>query len=117
MSAFKGTPGPWQVVNGTDIFTRLGGRNASGVEAAWNDGWHIADCDMGPSFTEEGQADIPYAEKQANARLFAAAPELLNLAERVARLNRDAGEIGAGMLAYLIDEARAAIAKATGEQP
>ena len=32
--------------------------------------------------------------------------ELQALAERVARLNRDAGEIGAGMLASLVDEAR-----------
>ena len=32
--------------------------------------------------------------------------DLERFAERVARLNRDAGEMGAGMLATLVDEAR-----------
>jgi hypothetical protein len=40
---------------------------------------------------------------------------LTALARRVARLNRDAGEIGAGMLASLIDDARAALAAAGSE--
>ena len=75
MSAFKGTPGPWEVCNSSDVFTRLGARNASGAVAAENDGWHIADCDMGPSSTGEGEADIPHAEKRANARLISAAPD------------------------------------------
>ena len=43
---------------------------------------------------------------EANARLIAKAPELHALALRIARLNRDAGEIGSGMLASLVDEAR-----------
>lgn len=72
------TPGPWEVVNGTDVFTPLGARNAAGVEAAANDGWHVADCDMGPASTEDGNADIPYVEKRANAYLIAAcAPDTI----------------------------------------
>lgn len=69
--AMMPTPGPWEVINGTDVFTHLGARNAAGVEAAADDGWYIADCDMGPSFTREGREKLPYAEKRANAALIA----------------------------------------------
>lgn len=48
-----------------------------------------------------------------HARMIAAVPELLDLCYKVASLNRDAGEIGAGMLAQIVDQAHAAIAKAT----
>jgi hypothetical protein len=50
------------------------------------------------------------AERDARLRLEAAAPQLLALVQRVAALNRDAGEIGAGMLASLVDDARTLIA-------
>jgi hypothetical protein len=67
------TPGPWEVINGTDVFTPLGARNAAGVEAAVDAGWHVADCDMGSSFTEEGKEEkISYEEKRANAGFIAA---------------------------------------------
>lgn len=70
--AMRPTPGPWEAINGTDVFTPLGARNAAGVEAAADDGWYIADCDTGPSFTEDGREKIPRVEKQANAALIAA---------------------------------------------
>ena len=66
------TPGPWEVMYGTDVFTPLGARNAAGVEAVANDGWHVADCDTGPSYTEEGKEELPDREKRANAALIAA---------------------------------------------
>ena len=46
--------------------------------------------------------------------LCEAAPDLLALAERVARLNPNCAEIGAGMLAQLHADAVAAIRKAKG---
>ncbi len=50
----------------------------------------------------------------ADAHLIGAAPQLLALAERVARLNAASPTIGAGMLASLVDEAQAALARASG---
>lgn len=52
---------------------------------------------------------------EKDASRYAAAPELLSLAERVAALNENCTEIGHGMLTQLVTDARAAIAK-TKEQ-
>lgn len=56
-----------------------------------------------------GKHFITKAEQKANARLFAAAPELLAVAKMVAALSDRWGEQG-----ELVQAARAAIAKATG---
>ena len=100
MSAY--TPGPWYW-----YWRQSDGETDCGVYSEKHQGHAYSVC-RAPRYQTEDQW-------AADARLIAAAPELLNLAERVARLNRDAGRIGAGMLAHLIDEARAAIAKATQE--
>lgn len=83
----KHTPGPW-VVNLDQVDC---GEGKLSIEAPGE--YFIAQVDSS-------------ANQEANARLIAAAPELLKLAQRVAALNRDAGQIGAGMLATLVDEAR-----------
>ena len=125
MSAFKGTPGPWQVVNGTDVFTMLGAVNAAGVEAARNDGWHIADCYMGETETDEGPETLSSAEKRANARLIAAATELLGQHEAditdlelLARAIHDDDPMPELVIRVtdMLNRKRAVIAKATGEQ-
>lgn len=83
----KHTPGPWEL----EIIT------SAYVTAC--DGTHIADVHHGSTATAK-------AEGSANARLIAAAPELLEALEFVIRGVPDTWEG--------VQKARAAIAKATG---
>ena len=85
----KHTPGPWTQ-----------GRSNTGRTCVWVGGSREPEHGLGPC------SEWIDCETEANARLIAKAPELHTLALRIARLNRDAGEIGAGMLAALVDEAR-----------
>lgn len=97
----KHTPGPWAITNTADIFTPLGATNAEGIAAVSNDGWHIADCDMGALCLDE---------VSANARLISAAPDLLEALEGlVACIDETRGANATDAL----HKARAAIAKAT----
>lgn len=86
---FKGTPGPWLRMNGTDVFTGLNSINASGIKSDKTDGWQIADCSVGKTFVDGEYVELSTSEQIANARLIAAAPELL---EQLIRLrNKIAG--------------------------
>jgi hypothetical protein len=100
MSAAKHTPGPWhvkQLMSYVDQFEIRGPRD-SGVMVARTIEWGSA-----------AEGDDP---SEANARLIAAAPELLEaLQEMVDEIN-SGDEPGHGSPWH--DKARAAIAKATG---
>lgn len=101
------TPGPWHVGAGNGAGSVFADVGRMRLENGGTTLFPIAFFEMG--WLKEVD--------EANGLLIAASPELFALAERVARLNRDAGEIGAGMLAQLVDEARAVVAKAKGETP
>lgn len=97
MSA-KYTPGPWETAG-------------SGI-TVWSLDEMVADCSP-----EDGE--IPTSERQANARLIASAPELLEALEatvlhvEMPLSGRDADWHEAGT--DILNRARTAIAKARGE--
>lgn len=95
MSTTKHTPGPWEAEVRTPI----------GITYVWQGGTENAIAKVYAGVIEDAEA---------NARLIAAAPELLRVAELAATLNTQTNHIGSGMLAELVERARAAIAKATG---
>lgn len=93
------TPGPWYVT----------GKRTRYVEARIDGGLiqEVAAC--GPTKADGGYGP----QQEANARLIAAAPDLLEALIELA----DCGAEAWGEVRPCVKWARAAIAKATGEQP
>lgn len=81
MNDKKWTDGPWQVINGFDVFGPLGGDSGDGVQCDDSDGWQVASCDPRPSFVDDKLVDLGYNVAKANAHLIAAAPELYEALE------------------------------------
>ena len=110
----KFTPGPWEVQNGTDVFTGLNAKRRDGVASENNDGWHVADCSMGVTFDTDGQErTLKPSEMVANAHLIAAAPDLYEAVKRMCNNALDLGcchPTGCGNC-----KSMAAIKKALGE--
>ena len=89
------TPGPWGVSNLTDVFTELGAPDTFGRLAHQSDGWQIADASIGMTMVDDGEwSELKLSEQQANARLIAAAPEMLGLLIECAKAFRAVGEYG-----------------------
>jgi len=111
MSETKHTPGPWHV--------RFGGRQE-------DDGWCVASqSSSDPIVVAESWPRVmpPRSQLIANARLIAAAPELLAalkdtlcLAEAYFDTLPDDGEAQDHYMASVIEPARNAIAKAEGRE-
>lgn len=96
MSTTKHTPGPWHIAR----------FDATTVEIRSERGLIVAE--VGNTSTED----------DANARLIAAAPELLSALQRIADRNLTylSGKVMGDQISYEdVAAARAAIAKATGE--
>ena len=102
----KYTQGPWNA-----NFTRFSG---------WVVGFHITDPKHGSlrpiceAYDKTGAMNPD--EIAANARLIAAAPELLELLERAVGRLEIAHRNGDSIMKEWVIDARAVIAKATGEQ-
>lgn len=102
MSAGKHTPGPW--VHDTRGQGKPDVRAASGRAVACT--WMV--CGSAPKSDKGYEARCE--EDRANARLIAAAPELLAALEELVGWQTCVPDA-------VVEAARAAIAKATGEQP
>ena len=132
------TPGPWELLGAmNNVYSERGIKNASGMTAYENDRWHIAQIGTVTRCKETAQfEEIPEKELMANARLIAAAPELLEALEALEVLTSCAlsGDesrlliVGLGGskvedklftrcddITAAFEAARAAIAKAKGE--
>lgn len=100
MNEFKGTPGPW-------IFWDNGSQ--VGVGKAYDNESDIAHVDGFDS-------DRSLAEEAANARLIAAAPDLLSALERMIKWGQ-AQKTAEGSGYWSLRQARDAMEKALGEKP
>lgn len=109
MSAQKHTPGPWAALNSTDVFSALGADSGDGCPADDTDGWQVADCSVGITFVDGQPTSLGLAVQKANARLIAAAPDLLATLEAFPGFCADCAEGDAW-----IEQVRSALNRARG---
>lgn len=114
----KFTPGPWEIeryecrADAEDVKARQ-------AKKIWEIFWKFPTA-IGPLMANEHHWAGMYLDvEEADARLIAAAPDLLEALQNIAEYwNQDQNEAAmADACWHAIHTARAAIAKATGEQP
>jgi hypothetical protein len=104
----KHTPGPWKIAGeDAEKQTFIYALNERGSNRFW--------FDIQPGWTDDKQRTSS-AELSANALLIAAAPELLEALRAITDQLERIGDTRYDKDGQYIDAARAAIAKATGEQ-
>lgn len=100
------TPGPWRVHDRTRS-------RDNRIMVLHPDGQRlIADLSQGYASTA---GEIPEEEREANARLIAAAPDLLNMLDRVLSEYLMCDPVNGPVCALTLEHAREAITKAKGE--
>ena len=116
------TKGQWEIINGRDIFGPLGGDSGDGVCADWSDGWQVAEVSQYQAFVDGQLVGMSRAVMLANARLIAAAPDLLEALEAAVDCGmvpssslKDGGAARHARQVHAADMIRAAITKAKGE--
>lgn len=77
--AKSATSGPWQQCNGTDVFSDHGITSTQGVKASKDDGWQIADCSVGKTFTVNGELEslVVPEQYQNSAYIAAVSPDVV----------------------------------------
>jgi len=76
MSEFKGTPGPWSATNDR-VFSTYGQRSGDGHVLPESEKWVIADLIGSGSYGGFEIVELGDDDREANAKLIAAAPDLL----------------------------------------
>lgn len=114
MAENKHTPGPWALhsdEHGIDI------RSANPEDLAEAPLYYVIAADIGGHV--RGDQFDDFSEVEANARLIVTSPDLLNIAQRLVKWDRDYpvncydGYAGLKALNEIIADAKATIAKAT----
>ena len=111
----KHTPGPWEIIDKYRVHSALGADSGDGCPCDDRDGWLIADCSE--SYANVGGEHCPLGDEphEANIRLIAAAPDLLETLENLrAAFVTAVGEVSPFARCALA-EVDATIAKARGE--
>lgn len=126
MSDTKFTPGPWELLNGGDIFGPSGGDSGDGVCADQDDGWQVAEVGWYAAFVDGQLTELSGEVRKKNIAILLSAPDLYDALDGLMMhfLADDSGQLPPDLydspfynedLRELYSKARAALAKARGE--
>jgi hypothetical protein len=118
MKDLKHTPGPWEVHNATDVFIAgdYEGKNyvcstdPDNKPLTGRPGWSFPNGRKELEADPDSNTHIPFDEAKANAKLIAAAPELLEALQRFISYSERFSD---GFESSMVKQAKAAIKKAT----